>query len=104
MNNATLSEQYAEIAERWVDADAAANLLEDCKSAFLSQRMLACGDMAVNKAEMSVKGSRDWEDYIRKTVAARKQANLCKVQMETIKMRFQEWISEDANRRVEARL
>lgn len=103
-DNRPLSEIYSEIGASWVDADAAANLLEDCKSAFLSQKMLLHPDVAVNKAEMLVKGSREWEDYIHKTVAARKRANLLKVQMETIRMRFSEWQSQEANERVQARL
>ena len=103
-SNEPLSETYAKVAEQWVDADAAANLLEDLKSAFLSQRMLALGDMPVSKAEAAVKGSDEWQDYLEKTVAARKSANLFKVQMETIKMRFSEYQSQEANNRVISRL
>lgn len=104
MDNRPLSEIYAEIAEAWVDADAAASLLEDTRSAYLSQRMLMYGDIAVSKAEASVKATPAWKDYVEKTIAARKRANLLKVQMETIRMRFQEYVSQEANNRTQARL
>lgn len=103
-SNKPLSEQYYELATRWVDADAAATLLEDCKSAFLSQRMQLMGDKPVNRAEANVKASLEWRDYIEKMVNARKQANLLKVQMETIRMRHSEWQSQEANERTQARL
>jgi len=103
-SNKPLSEQYAEIGAQWVDADAAASLLEDCKSAFLSQKMLLYAGQPLNRAEAMVKGSTSWVDYVEKTVKARKAANLLKVQMETLRMRHREWVGEDANRRVEARL
>lgn len=103
-SNKPLSEQYAAIAEAWVDADAAANLLEDCKSAFLSQKMQLMAGQPLNRAEALVKSSPEWRDYIEKMVNARKQANLLKVQMETLRMRHSEWMSEDANNRIQSRL
>ena len=81
-SNRPLSEQFRVIAKKWVDADAAANLLEESKSAFLSKKMADLGDMPVSKAEMSVKASSDWIEYIEKMVSARKEAALLKVQLE----------------------
>lgn len=103
-DNLPLSEQYHELATQWVDADAAATLLESCKSAFLSQSMQRYGNIAVNKAEQTVKASPEWRDYVEKMVNARKNANLLKVTMETLKMRFHEWNSEEATKRAEMRL
>ena len=105
-DNEPLSEQCRVAGEEWADRDAAATLLEDTKSAFLSQKMqfyLEQG-MAVNKAEQTVKASAMWEDYIKKTVAARKAANLAKVQYEYLKMRYHEEQSANATRRAEMRL
>jgi len=99
-----LSEQYRLVAKAWVDADAAANLLEETKGATLSERMLALGDMPVSKAEMTVKGSPEWHLYLEEMVAARKEANLRKVHMKYIEMRFSEWQAADANQRSERRL
>lgn len=103
-DNRPISEQFRIIAKKWVDADSAANLLEETKSAFLNQLMLAQGEMAVSKAEMIVKGSTEWKDYAEKMVEARKQANLLKVQLEYIRMKFYEWQSYNATRRAEMKL
>lgn len=86
----SVSEQFRLTAKKWVDADAAANILEELKSATLSQKMMARGDTSVSRAEMEVKASDEWADYLRKMVEARAQANLLKVQMEYLRMRFKE--------------
>ena len=85
-----LSEQYRIVAKAWVDADAAASLLEETKSATLAQRALALGDMPVSKAEMIVKGSDEWHEHVERIVAARAAANLKKVQMEYIRIKERE--------------
>jgi hypothetical protein len=102
--NLPWSEQFRVVAKRWVDADAAATLLEDTKSATLSQMIQARGDMPVNRAESLVKASPEWRSHVEKTVDARSAANLLKVQMEYLRMKFSEWQSEEANKRHEARL
>lgn len=104
MNDAPISEQYRVIAKQWVGADSAATLLEDCKSAVLAKMMAVRGDMPVSKAEMLVKASSEWTDYVTKTVSARESASLLKVQLEFIKMQFAEAQSANANRRAEMRL
>lgn len=102
--NLPWSEQYRIVARKWVDADAAASLLEDTKSAFLSQRMQQHATLAVSKAEAIVKSSPEWADFVEKMVSARKQANLLKVQLEYLRMKFSEWQSENATKRAEMRL
>ena len=96
-----LSEQYRIVAKKWVDADGAANMLEETKSAVLSRMMVELGDMPVSKAEMQVKASDAWREHITQMVEARSQASLLKVQMEYIRMKFHEWQSHAANRRAE---
>lgn len=103
-SNLPISEQFRVIAKKWVDADSAANMLEETKSAFLNQLMLAQGEMAVSKAEMNVKASAEWKEYVESMVNARKTANLLKVQLEYIKMQFYEWQSHNANKRAEMKL
>jgi hypothetical protein len=103
-DNLPISEQYRITAKKWVDLDSAANMLEETKSAFLAKMMTARGDMAVSKAEMQVKASEEWSDYIGKMVRAREQASLLKVQLNYIQMKFYEWQSANANRRAEMRL
>jgi len=103
-DNKPISEQFRIVAKKWCDADAAARLLEDSKSAVLAQRIAALGDMAYNKAENQVKASPEWFEYIQKMNDAKRQANLYKVQMEYLRMQFSEWQSHNANRRAEMRL
>jgi len=102
--NLPWSEQYRIVAKEWVTLDGAARLLEESKTAVQSQMMKALGDKPAAHAERDVKASPDWHDYITKMVDARTQANLKKVQMKYLDMKFMEWTSENANRRVEARL
>lgn len=103
-SNLPWSEQYRIAGEDWAEKEAAASWLEDSKSAVMAQRQSALGDMAVNKAEQIVKASDDWFNYIRDTNEARKAANIAKVKMEYLRMRFQEHQSSEANQRTEARL
>lgn len=102
--NLPWSEQYRTVAKAWVDAEAAASLLEDTKSAILAERMSALGTMPVSKAEMTVKASPQWRDDLRTIADARQAANRLKVQLEYIRMKFMEWQSENATKRAEMRL
>ena len=99
-----ISEQYRLEAKNWVELDAAANLLEETKSANLSQMMLATNADSVSKSEMLAKASPQWGEYIEKMVEARRQANLSKVKLEWIRMRFSEQQSQEATARAERRL
>lgn len=103
-SNMPWSEQFRVTAKQWVELDRAATMLEETKSAVLSQRMAALGDIPVSHAERTVKASAEWQDFIKSMVDARTQANLKKVQMEYLRMKFSEWQSENANRRSEMRL
>ena len=98
------SEEFRIIAKKWADADAAANLLEETKSAFLAKKMIAMGDMPVSRAEMAVKASDEWYDFVTSMVSAREKATLLKVQLEYIRMQFHEWQSIEATRRAEMKL
>lgn len=102
--NVPLSEQFRIIAKKWVDADFAASLLEETKSSFLAKQMAMQGDMPVSRAEMIVKASQEWTDFIRTMVEAREKAALLKVQLEYIRMKFNEWQSFEATRRAEMKL
>jgi hypothetical protein len=103
-DNQPLSEIYKLAGDEWVDLDATARLLEETKSLRFAQKCAALGDIAVNKAEQTIKASRDWMDDVIKTVDARTVANKARVYMESVKMRHSEWQSEEANHRAEARL
>lgn len=103
-DNRPISEQFRLAAKDWVEKDSAARLLEESKSAVLAQRMAAEGDIPAAHSERNVKSSEEWHDYLRKMNDARTAANLAKVKMEWLRMRFSEWQSAEANRRTEARL
>ncbi len=96
-----ISEEYRLVAKEWVALDGAARLLEETKTAVLSQRMKMQGDMPVSKAELIVKASDEWKDFIHRLVEARTAANLAKVKVEWVKMRFQEWQALDASSRAQ---
>lgn len=104
MTDNPISEQFRLVAKDWVEKDSAANLLEETKSARLNQMMMALGDMPVSHAEREVKSSGDWTELVTSIVEARKAANLAKVKMEYIRMKFSEWQSAEANARSERRL
>lgn len=99
-----LAELFRIAAREWVDLDSAANLLEECKSAVLSERMQALGNIPVSRAELKVKASPEWREYLQKMVEARSAANLARVKMKWIEMRFSVWQSSEANQRAEVRL
>ncbi len=104
MSNEPISEQYRIVAKRWVEAEAAASILEDTKSAVLSQQMLALGEMPVSKAEMLTKANPEWTEHVKKITEARAAANLLKVQLEYLRMKSGEQASAEASKRAEMRL
>ena len=99
-----LSEQFRIVAKAYVDADSAASLLEETKSAVLARMMLSLGDMPVSRAEMQTKASPEWVKFVTNMVEARKKAAFLKVKMEYIRMKFSEWQSIEASKRAEMRL
>lgn len=99
-----LSERFRLVAKEWVELDHAARLMEETKSAVLSQQMAVLGDIPVSKAEKIVKASDDWHKFIQAMVDARTSANLKKVELEWVKMRFSEQQSREATERAERKL
>jgi hypothetical protein len=104
VSNQMFSEQFRLAAKDWVEKERAASLLEETKSAVLSQRMAALGDIPVNKAERDVKASAEWLDYVTKMVEARGAANLAKVKLEFLRMKHWEHQGAEATKRQEMRL
>lgn len=103
-NEFPFSERYRVAGEEWAELEAAAQLLEDTKSAVLAERMSSLGDIPVNRAESMVKASSDWRRHIEQIVEARRKANIAKVRLEVARMEYYEAQSKEANARVEARL
>ena len=107
-SNYPISEQFRIVAKKWVDADKAASLMEETKSSVLSEMINSVIsyniDMPYNKAELSAKSNPEYKEFISTMVEFRSRANLLKVQMEYLRMKFQEWSSHEANARAEKRL
>jgi hypothetical protein len=99
-----LSEVFAEAAQAWVEAEAAAQILDDTKTLIMAQKQTALGDLPVNRAEQQIKASADWYEHIEKIVEARKVANYAKMDLEIIRMRFNEQSSREANARLELKM
>lgn len=107
-NDQPISEQFRVVAKQWVDADAAASLMEELKTTTLekikSDLISRDGPMADNTATRLAKCSEDWEEYLREMCANRATANRLKVQLEYLRMKFSEWQSAAATARAEMRL
>jgi hypothetical protein len=103
-DNRPLSQIWKEAADDWVDKDAAARMREETKTLRFAQKVMALGEIPVNRAEHTIKGSQEWMDSVKEDVDARTDANKAKVYMESVKMRHSEHMNEEANHRAEARL
>lgn len=102
-DNLPWSERYRIAGEHWTDLEAAAQILEDSKSAVLAQKCTELGSIPVNRAEQAVKASPFWIDHIKKIVKAREAANKAKIQLEYCRMRYYEDQSRQASTRAELR-
>tara|TARA_R110000868_G_scaffold158980_4_gene387430 strand:+ start:2839 stop:3168 length:330 start_codon:yes stop_codon:yes gene_type:complete len=98
------AELYRIAGEDWADKEAAASVLEDTKGSVMAQRQAALGDIAVNRAEQIVRASPEWVNHINLIVQARKEANLAKVHLEVIRMKYMQEQTGQANRRAEVRM
>lgn len=103
-DNEPWSDQWRRMAHIANERDAAANLMEQTRSAVLAQRKTQLGEMADNKAERIVKSSPEWEEYNKKMVKARQDANWAKIEAEWMKMKYYEHASDRADERTMAQL
>jgi hypothetical protein len=103
-NERSLSEQFRIVAKRWVDLDGAARMLEEMKTATLSEMIGQKGDMSHNKAEREVKASPEWKEFVTSMVNARTSANMAKYQLKYIEMQHWEWQQKNATRRSEMQM
>lgn len=103
-----ISEQFRIVAKQWVDADSAASIMEELKTTTLEKMKQYIvdteGPMADNRAERQAKCDPEWEAYLRGMCNHRATANRLKIQLEYLRMKFNEWQSEEASARAEMRL
>jgi hypothetical protein len=107
-NSKPQSEVYREAYEAWIAADAKARLLEECKSVTFAQHVTGLRSefpgLSVAMAETKIKASDVWEQYIRKMVEARTDANRARVALEVARMKHWEQAQDRADHRYEARM
>jgi hypothetical protein len=99
-----ISEEFRLVAKAWCEADAAARLLEETKSSMLAKLVIASKEPSITRAEYAAKASAEYAEHIDKMVVAKTEANLRRVQMKFIEMKFSEWTSADANQRRERQM
>lgn len=106
-NRRPQSEVYQEAYERWVSLDAQARMLEETKSIFFNQFCAGmAGDipgMSVAKVEQKVRAFDRYEQFVRRMVDARTEANKAKVAVEVARMKFWESSQDRADERFTAR-
>ncbi len=103
-NSPPPSQLFHEAGLDWADKKAAADLLEDTKSAVIAKWQQELGDMPVNRAEQLVKSQPRYTELIEQIVEARRVANVAWVVMNVRKMEHAEHQSEEANNRQEMRM
>lgn len=103
-NDVELSEQFRLKALEWAYLDNAARMLEEGKTTYLAQQKALLGDIPDSHAEKQVKASPAWADYIKTMVRSKTAANKARVEVDYLKMRFQEWQSAEANARAERKM
>lgn len=103
-HNQPHSERYRIAAKEWVERESAASLLEETKSAVLSQMKNRCPEKTEAAKERAVKASEEWNEFVTGMVKAREAANLAKVKLKYMEMKYFEAQSADATARAERRM
>lgn len=103
-SNEPYSDQWRRAALHANDLEAAASILENTRSAMLSQWKVELGDIADNKADKLVKASPKWMDLNKCMVDARTKANAAQIEADYLKMKYYEHSSDRADERTMAKL
>ena len=99
-----ISEEFRIAGKEWVEADKLAHLAEELKSSKLAEMVLRDTTLSINRAEAQAKSSLEWREYIEDMVTKRSAANLARIKLKWVEMRFSEWMSNDANSRKERQM
>ncbi len=102
--NENCAEHYRLAGMEWVEADAAARILEETKTVIFSQMMSKHSDMPVSRAEHLVRGSTEWHEWVHNMVEQRTKANAAKIELRYREMKFMEHQSHAATARAERRM
>jgi hypothetical protein len=103
-----ISQLYLELGKRWAKAKKEAYFLDLRKKPFLASLKAKIilahgGDMADNKAERMAMETEEWNTYLKGLAEAQFQEDDLKVELDAMKMRYNEWNDASANARVERR-
>lgn len=96
-----LSELYRIASKEAVRLKSVAKLAEDLKPSRFAELMLGHSDIAVSRAEIYVRASTEWQDYIKSVAAANEASDYAHKKVKWIEMRFQEWVMQQAHARHE---
>lgn len=107
-HNGPLSEKYRLVARKWVDEDAAARLLEECRSTELEElkNALVASQKANSDAEAKRMAQADptWRERVATEVNQRTRANRLKIVLRAIEMESMEHQSDAATKRAEMKI
>lgn len=100
----SVAERYRVTAKEWAEAEAAAGLLEETKSAVLAELSLQAGGTSIAGADRIARASPAWREHLTAMIEARRVANLKKVHLKYLEMIFYTRQGADADRRAELRM
>jgi len=104
-----ISEEFRIVGKDWVEKNKAASLLEENKKVVFSELLMEASNNPDKKvpawqAEAMVYCSDRWREYLNAMTEARTAANLARIKMRWVEMKFQEQNSAEANARSERKM
>ncbi|OUS46640.1 hypothetical protein BE221DRAFT_145631 [Ostreococcus tauri] len=98
--------QMQHLGQKWADAHAEAEMLEEAKKCVLSTITLHYIEdgNAKSAAEVHAYASQEYQEHIKKMVEARRRANVAKIELESIKTHLNLTRTYEATRREEMKL
>lgn len=99
-----ISEEYRIASKEYVRLKNIAKLAEDLKPTKFAEMLLKHQDIAVSRAEIAVRASKEWKDHVQSIVAADEAADMARHKVKWIEMRFQEWVMQQAGARHERQM
>lgn len=103
INPAGIFERLVTLGEAWGDANAAAAMLEEMQKPLLSKLTIQQMEGGVSRAlaETEALASDEYGRHVERMVAARREANLCRVRYQSGQVWAELLRSANANRRAE---
>lgn len=96
--------KLTEAGNDWADKQAAHNVLDDTKNSVLAKLMLKSAAPSVAAREIEAKASEEYENHVRATQEAFKDALKARVKYDSMRVWVDLKRSEEASRRAEMKL